>query len=94
MYLKDQLSAAMDSITPEANCSADGNQCSFTGSTAATPVYTSLESVKSNLTMALLLCLIFCSLLGKYIDMNIRMYTCMYVCISCSLNIALLAMCG
>lgn len=78
MYLKAQLSAAMHSISPEASCSADVNQCSFTGSTAARPVCTSLGSVHSNLTMALLLCLIFSSPLGKYIYINILMCVYMY----------------
>lgn len=94
MYLKAQLSVAMHSTTPEANCSADVNQCSFTGSTAAMPLYTSLGSVHSNLTMVLLFCLIFSSPLGNYIYIDILMFVYMYVCISCSLNIALLTMCG
>lgn len=79
MHLKAQLSAATHSITPEASCSADVNQCSFTGSTAAMPVYTSLDSVHSNLTMALLLCLIFSSPLGKYSYINILMYVYVYL---------------
>lgn len=97
MYLKAQLSAAMHSITPEASCSADVNQCSFTGSTAAMPVYTSLGSVHSNLTMALLLCLIFFQSTWQiYLDKYtyVCIYTYLYVCISCSLKIALLTVCG
>lgn len=76
MYLKPQLSAAMHSVTPEASCSADVNQWSFT---APMPVYTNLGSVHSNLTKALLLCLIFSSPLGKYIYINIHMYVHVYV---------------
>lgn len=79
MYLKAQLSAAVHSTTPEANCSADVNHCRFSGTTAALPVYTSLGSVHSNLTMALLLCLIFSSPLGKYIYIDIVMFVYLYV---------------
>lgn len=95
MYFKLQLSAAMHSINPWGSRSADVNQCSFTGSSTATPVYTSLGSVHSNLTMDLLLHFIFPSPLGKYIYINICMYAYVYVCmhvrVSSSLRIAVTA---
>lgn len=95
MYFKLQLSAAMHSINPWGSRSADVNQCSFTGSSTAMPVYTSLGSVHSNLTMALPLHFIFSSPVGKYICINICLhvyvYVCMHVCVSSSLHITVIA---